>query len=130
MKNAYLVCMLAFLGLGLADLFYLNSRILPAIWTEDKAEMAAQDLVPPEIYRPDKNDEATVPINEMSDEMTVSENSAPEEAMSQSLPQTVASVGMEETDDSDRPNTPVAETMPPLSANLNADSNDKDLETN
>ncbi|MGD9211485.1 MAG: OmpA family protein [Desulfobacteraceae bacterium] len=32
MKNKYLVYMMAFLGLGLADLFYLNSQIIPTLW--------------------------------------------------------------------------------------------------
>lgn len=34
MKNKYLVYMMAFLGLGLADLFYLNSQIIPSLWPE------------------------------------------------------------------------------------------------
>lgn len=34
MKNKYMVCMMAFLGLGLVDLFYLNSQIIPALWSQ------------------------------------------------------------------------------------------------
>lgn len=44
-KNKYLIFMLAFLGAGAADLFYLNSKIIPAIWPP--ASMTAQPLSDP-----------------------------------------------------------------------------------
>jgi len=44
MKNKYLVCMLAFLGLGLADLFYLNSIIIPALWPDKRVTAESEPL--------------------------------------------------------------------------------------
>ena len=36
MKNRYLIYMTAFLILGIADLFYLNSKVIPSLWPEKK----------------------------------------------------------------------------------------------
>ncbi len=85
MKNTYLVCMLAFLGLGLADLFYLNSRILPALWTEEINEMPAP-VAPPEIYSPIQHREApaqerdtSFDVPKMGERITINAASHPAE---------------------------------------------------
>jgi outer membrane protein OmpA-like peptidoglycan-associated protein len=73
MKNTYLVCMLAFFGLGLADLFYLNARILPALWVEEKKETVAQ-VVPPQTYNPRDNREKIMPEDTRSEDLSESQH--------------------------------------------------------
>lgn len=37
MKNKYLIYMAAFLIFGVADLFYINSKVIPSLWPEKKS---------------------------------------------------------------------------------------------
>ena len=50
MKNKYLFYMVAFLAFGLADLLYLNSKVIPALWPDEAvtAKMASTKENPEE----------------------------------------------------------------------------------
>lgn len=49
MKNKYLFYMIAFFSFGLADLFYLNSKVIPTLWLDKKltAESAPEKTTKP-----------------------------------------------------------------------------------
>jgi outer membrane protein OmpA-like peptidoglycan-associated protein len=73
MKNKYLIYMAAFLIFGIADLFYLNSKVIPSLWSEKKLpaeltstkenvedtdSLAARETSPP-VITPEKDNNST-----------------------------------------------------------------------
>jgi outer membrane protein OmpA-like peptidoglycan-associated protein len=75
MKNKYLIYMAAFLIFGIADLFYLNSKVIPSLWSEKKLtaeststkenvaetdNLAAREANPPVIAPEKDNDSANI----------------------------------------------------------------------
>jgi outer membrane protein OmpA-like peptidoglycan-associated protein len=47
MKVKYLIYMTAFLSLGVADLFYLNSKVIPTLWSDKKLTIESAPTVTP-----------------------------------------------------------------------------------